>query len=78
MDNANNIGPQAIGPAGIGIVVTKLKTLINEKNAYKMNNQRMLLLSGEDEKIGATNIAASEEKNPHPKTSRANITEPSA
>ena len=58
--------------------VAKLITLKNEKIAYRMNNQRIDLLSGEDEKRGATNTAASDEKKPHPKTSRANITEPEA
>lgn len=43
-----------------------------------MNNQQMALLSLEDEKRGATNIAASEEKKPQPKISRAYITEPEA
>ena len=67
-----------MGPVGIIIFVAKLKTLNNEKIAYKTNNQRIALLSREPEKRGATNNAASEEKKPHPKTSRANITDPGA
>ena len=41
-----------------------------------MNNQRIGLLRGEDEKSGATHTAASEEKKPQPKFFKANITEP--
>ena len=67
-----------MGPVGIRIFVAKLITLMNEKTAYRMNNQRIILLSREDEKRGATNTAASEEKKPQPKTSRANITDPVA
>jgi hypothetical protein len=48
----------------------------NEKNAYRINNQRIVLLNGDEEKRGATNSDASEEKKPQPKTSKANITEP--
>ena len=71
------MGPQAIkAPAVIGVLVAKPITLMKEKTAYKMNNQRIALLSGEEEKRGATNTAASEEKKPHPNISRANITEP--
>lgn len=66
-----------MGPVGIGIFVAKLITLMKEKIAYKINNHRIVFLSLEDEKRGATNIAASEEKKPQPKTSKANITEPS-
>jgi hypothetical protein len=78
MDNTSNTGPQAIGPVGIKILVAKLKALRNEKMAYRMNNQRIALLRGEEEKRGATKAAASEEKKPQPRTSKANITEPSA
>jgi len=76
IDIARKIGPQAIGPVGIGIFVAKLNTLMNEKIAYRMNNQRIVLFSLEEEKRGATNTDASDEKKPHPKTSRASITEP--
>ena len=65
-------------PAVIGVFVAKPITRMNEKTAYRMNNQRIVLLSGEDEKRGATNTAASDEKKPHPKTSRANIMESGA
>ena len=51
---------------------------MNEKIAYKMNNQRIALLIGDEEKRGATKAAASEEKNPQPNTSRASIIEPEA
>ena len=61
---------------GIEEFAAKPITLMNEKNAYRTNNNRMVLLSGEDEKSGATKIAAREEKKPQPITSRANITEP--
>jgi hypothetical protein len=67
-----------MGPTGIGVFVAKPITLMNEKIAYRMNNQRIVLLSGDEEKSGATNIAASEEKKTHPKTSSASITEPVA
>ena len=63
-------------PAVIGVFVAKPITLMNEKTAYRMNNQQIVLLSGEEEKRGATNTDASEEKKPQPKISRANITEP--
>ena len=76
MDNTNIIGPHAMGPVGIRIFVAKPTTLKIEKSAYKMNNQRIVMLSLEEEKRGATNTAASEEKKPQPKTSKANITEP--
>lgn len=65
-----------MGPVGIKMFVAKLNALKNEKIAYIINNQRIVLLSREPEKRGATNTAASEEKNPQPKTSRASITEP--
>ena len=67
-----------MGPVGINIFVAKLKALKNEKIAYRMNNQRIVLLSREPEKSGATDTAASDEKKPHPKISRENITEPDA
>jgi len=62
-------------PAVTGVFVAKPITLMNEKTAYRMNNQRIVLLSVEEEKRGATKTAASEEKKPQPKISRANITE---
>ena len=63
-------------PAVIGVFVAKPITLVNEKIAYRINNQRIVLLSGEEEKRGAINADASEEKKPQPNISRANITEP--
>ena len=78
MDNASKTGPQAIGPVGINIDVAKLNALNNERTAYRINSQRIASSSREEEKSGATNAAASDEKKPQPRTSRANITEPSA
>ena len=63
---------------GIKVLVAKPMMLMNDKIAYRMNTQRIVLLSREAENRGATNTAASEEKKPQPKISRANITEPVA
>jgi len=35
-------------PAVIGVFVAKPITRMNEKTAYRMNNQRIVLLSGEE------------------------------
>ena len=63
-------------PEAIGVFVAKPMTPMKEKIAYRMNNQRIVLLSGDEEKRGATNADASEEKKPQPNHSRAYITEP--
>ena len=59
----------------MGLFVIKPIRPIKEKIAYRMNNQRIVLLRGVEEKSGATNTAAREEKKPHPNHSKEYITD---